>query len=148
MMASNVLYGNMTFTPYFDMSKFENKVYNRDILREQRIKSRRKQKVLDNVLVFFVIIVSIVFIVMSSLVVYQYVGIAQTNYRIEKLEKNLKKKREDIARKTNDLSKVVKYEDLKMKAYLELNMILPTDKNIIYFDKSDQGFVRQYESIH
>lgn len=147
-MASNVLYGNMTFTPYFDMSKFENKVYNRDILREQRIKSRRKQKVLDNVLVFFVIIVSIVFIVMSSLVVYQYVGIAQTNYRIEKLEKNLKKKREDIARKTNDLSKVVKYEDLKMKAYLELNMILPTDKNIIYFDKSDQGFVRQYESIH
>ena len=147
-MASNVLYGNMTFTPYFDMSKFENKVYNRDILREQRIKSRRKQKVLDNVLVFFVIIVYIVFIVMSSLVVYQYVGIAQTNYRIEKLEKNLKKKREDIARKTNDLSKVVKYEDLKMKAYLELNMILPTDKNIIYFDKSDQGFVRQYESIH
>lgn len=147
-MASNVLYGNMTFTPYFDMSKFENKVYNRDILREQRIKSRRKQKVLDNVLVFFVIIISIVFIVMSSLVVYQYVGIAQTNYKIEKLEKNLKKKREDIARKTNDLSKVVKYEDLKMKAYLELNMILPTDKNIIYFDKSDQGFVRQYESIH
>ena len=147
-MASNVLYGNMTFTPYFDMSKFENKVYNKDILREQRIKSRRKQKVLDNILLFFVIILSIAFIFISALVVYQYVGIVKTDYRIEKLEKSLKKKKEDIARKTTDLSKIVKYEDLKMKAYLELNMILPTDKNIIYFDKSDQGFVRQYESIH
>lgn len=147
-MASNVLYGNMTFTPYFDMSKFENKVYNKDIIREQRIKSRRKQKVFDNILLFFVVIFSIGFILLSALVVYQYVGIVKTNYRIEKLEKNLKKKREDIARKTTDLSKTVKYEDLKMKAYLELNMILPTDKNIIYFDKSDQGFVRQYESIH
>lgn len=147
-MASNVLYGNMTFTPYFDMSKFENKVYNKDILREQRIKSRRKQKVLDNILIFFVIILSIAFIFISALVVYQYVGIVKTDYRIEKLEKSLKKKKEDIARKTTDLSKIVKYEDLKMKAYLELNMILPTDKNIIYFDKSDQGFVRQYESIH
>ena len=147
-MASNVLYGNMTFTPYFDMSKFENNVYNKDILREQRIKSRRKQKVLDNILLFFVIILSIAFIFISALVVYQYVGIVKTDYRIEKLEKSLKKKKEDIARKTTDLSKIVKYEDLKMKAYLELNMILPTDKNIIYFDKSDQGFVRQYESIH
>ena len=147
-MASNVLYGNMTFTSYFDMSKFENKVYNKDIIREQRVKSRRKQKLFDNILLFFVVILSIAFLLITSLVAYQYVGIVKTNYRIEKLEKNLKKKREDIARKTTDISKIVKYEDLKMKAYLELNMILPTEKNIIYFDKSDQGFVRQYESIH
>ena len=147
-MASNVLYGNITFAPYFDMSKFENKVYNKDIIREQRIKTRRKQKVFDNVLLFFVVIFSIGFLLISSLVAYQYVNIMKTNYRIEKLEKSLKKKREDIARMTTGLSKTVKYEDLKMKAYLELNMILPTDKNIIYFDKSDQGFVRQYESIH
>ena len=147
-MASNVLYGNMTFAPYFDMSKFENKVYNKDILREKRIKTRRKQKVFDNVLFLFAVILFIAFVFISSLVVYQYVGIVKTNYRIEKLEKNLKKKREDINRKTVDLSKSIKYEDLKMKAYLELNMILPTDKNIIYFDKSDQGFVRQYENIH
>ena len=148
MMASNVLYGNITFAPYFDMSKFENKVYNKDIIREQRIKTRRKQKVFDNVLLFFVVIFSIAFLLISSLVAYQYVNIVKTNYKIEKLEKSLKKKREDIARMTTGLSKTVKYEDLKMKAYLELNMILPTDKNIIYFDKSDQGFVRQYESIH
>lgn len=147
-MASNVLYGNITFAPYFDMSKFENKVYNKDIIREQRIKTRRKQKVFDNVLLFFVVIFSIAFLLISSLVAYQYVNIVKTNYKIEKLEKSLKKKREDIARMTTGLSKTVKYEDLKMKAYLELNMILPTDKNIIYFDKSDQGFVRQYESIH
>ena len=147
-MASNVLYGNITFAPYFDMSKFENKVYNKDIIREQRIKTRRKQKVFDNVLLFFVVIFSIASLLISSLVAYQYVNIVKTNYKIEKLEKSLKKKREDIARMTTGLSKTVKYEDLKMKAYLELNMILPTDKNIIYFDKSDQGFVRQYESIH
>ena len=147
-MASNVLYGNITFAPYFDMSKFENKVYNKDIIREQRIKTRRKQKVFDNILLFFVVVFSIAFLLITSLVAYQYVNIVKTNYKIEKLEKSLNKKREDIARMTIDLSKTVKYEDLKMKAYLELNMILPTDKNIIYFDKSDQGFVRQYESIH
>ena len=34
-----------------------------------------------------------------------------------------------------------------MKAYLDLNMITPTEKNIIYFDKRDSGYVRQYENI-
>ena len=41
----------------------------------------------------------------------------------------------------------MKFDDIKMKAYLELNMITPTEKNIIHFDKSDNGFVRQYENI-
>ena len=41
----------------------------------------------------------------------------------------------------------IKFDDLKMKAYMEFNMVTPTEKSIIYFDKTDNGFVRQYEDI-
>ena len=71
----------------------------------------------------------------------------KTNDDIVKLEATLDKKKYDNDNSTRKLKTEMKFDDLKMKAYMELNMITPTEKNIIYFDKSDNGFVRQYENI-
>ena len=146
-MASNTFYGNTTFKPYFDMRKFENSIYNKEIIRERRINVRKKQKVLDNIVSFFVVLFAVISISMLAVLSYHYVKVAAIDRNIEKLEATLLDEKRKNEGEKKPLSKVVKYDELKMKAYLELNMILPTDKNTIYFDKSDQGFVRQYENI-
>ncbi|MBO6134659.1 MAG: hypothetical protein J6O09_02670 [Lachnospiraceae bacterium] len=146
-MASGTFYGNTTFKPYFDMRKFENSIYNKEIIRERRINVRKKQKVLDNIVSFFVVLFAVISISMLAVLSYHYVKVAAIDRNIEKLEATLLDEKRKNEGEKKPLSKVVKYDELKMKAYLELNMILPTDKNTIYFDKSDQGFVRQYENI-
>ena len=146
-MTRNAFYTDATFKTYFDMRKFENSIYNKEILRERRINVRKKQKVLDTILSVFVIVFSVAFLAISGMIAYNYVRIARLDSQIKKLETLIESTKRKNETENESLDKIIKYDDLKMKAYLELNMILPTDKNIIYFDKSDQGFVRQYENI-
>lgn len=146
-MVKATYYKDLTFRPYFDMRKFENSIYNKEILREQRINVRKKQKIVDNIIMMFFTICLTFAIIVSAMVAYHYIKIAGLDRQISKLELTLENERLKNESDRANLDKVVEYDDLKMKAYLELNMILPTDKNIIYFDKSDHGFVRQYENI-
>ena len=147
MMTRDVLYSDVNFKSYFDMRKFENSIYNKEIARERRIGIRRKQKIVDNIITFVVVIFSVMVLGLFGMLAYQSVKLATIDYQINKLEDTLASAIKNNEGESETLEKVVKYDDLKMKAYLELNMISPTDKNIIYFDKSDQGFVRQYENI-
>ena len=146
-MTNNVMYSDVAFRPYFDMRKFENSIYNKEIIREKRINTRKKQKVVDNIITFFVVVFSIVAIGLFAVIAYRYTKLATINYQISKLENTIAVEKRKNEGDNRALDKEVRYDDLKMKAYLELNMISPTEKNIIYFDKSDQGFVRQYENI-
>ena len=146
-MASRVLYANQYTMEYFDMKRFENSIYNRTLIREERINRRRKQKVVDNILKFIASTLLIIFLATMLMIAINQIKIAKVNYKIDELERSLQLKKERIKIKDKEKKEKVKYDNLKMKAYLDLNMITPTDKNIIYFDKSDQGFVRQYENI-
>ena len=147
-MTRSALYGDVVVKPYFDMRKFETNIYKRDIIKEKRIKSRRRQKVVDKILKILVSVIAIFFVIVFLATVYQYGKIVALDYKITKLEKTLENRVAEYDRLNVPLSKIVKQDDLKMKAYLELNMVLPTDKNTIYFDKNDEGFVHQYENIH
>ena len=146
-MTRDVLYSDVNFKSYFDMRKFENSIYNKEIVRERRIGIRKKQKIVDNIITFVVVIFSVMVLGLFGMIAYQSVKLATIDYQINKLEDTLASAIKNNEGESETLEKVVKYDDVKMKAYLELNMISPTDKNIIYFDKSDQGFVRQYENI-
>lgn len=146
-MTNNVFYSDVTYKPYFDMRKFENSIYNKEIIREKRINVRKKQKVLDNILTFFVAVLTIASMSLAFMLGYQYIKISGVDTEIKRLENAIETNRKKAEEISDSLDQVVKYDELKMKAFLDLNMILPTDKNIIYFDKSDQGFVRQYENI-
>lgn len=146
-MSSRVLYMNQNMTNYFDMKRFENSIYNKTLIREERIKARKKQKVIDNILLLIASTLLIICIAMTLLIAVNQIKIANTSRKIFELERQLQIKKEKIRIKDRDIKDKVKYDNLKMKAYLDLNMITPTDKNIIYFDKSDQGFDRQYDNI-
>lgn len=146
-MTSDVLYGRTVFKPYFDMQKFEDSIYNRVSVREKRISRRRKLRIVDKLLAVITIVLSIVFLSITGLVAYRSLAIKNKEYNIKKLEKILEKKVYENKNAVISLKNEMKFDDIKMKAYLELNMITPTEKNIIHFDKSDNGFVRQYENI-
>ena len=147
-MTTSVVLSNQNYNSYFDAKRFENSIYNKTISRERRIVKRKKQKVIDNFIMLLVVITTIVAIAISTLVLYENIRVVSLDTKIAKLEKILNEKKISMEQRNKELKDDVRYDNLKMKAYLELNMITPTDKNIIYFDKSDQGFVRQYENIN
>lgn len=147
-MASDVLYGQSILKPYFNMQKFEDTLYNRPKVRFERIKRRKRIRVLDKLLVIITVLAFVVFISYIGAIVFTQAKIYGKNNDISKLSKTLKTKANENVVKIDALKSEIKFDDLKMKAYMEFNMITPTEKNIIYFDKTDNGFVRQYENIH
>lgn len=146
-MTRDVLYGDIAFRPYFNMQKFENSIYNRSTTREKRIRTRKKLRVLDKLLTVLIMFMLILFLVLASANIYRSIIIKHRTNDIKKLETVLERKRYDNNNVVSSLKTEMKFDDIKMKAYMELNMITPTEKNIIRFDKSDNGFVRQYENI-
>ena len=129
------------------MQKFEDTIYNRPRLRIERIKKRKRIMVLDKLLVSGAILLFAVFLTYISAIVLMQVRICGRDNDIKKLTSSLKIKVNENDEKIDTIKSEIKFDDLKMKAYMEFNMITPTEKNIIYFDKTDNGFVRQYENI-
>ena len=146
-MASNVLYGQDVFRPYFSMKKFENTIYNRYAERDRRIKYRRRLRVIDRFIVVAILLLTVTIIAALMIAFVRNIKITQRDREISKLETTLDKAKYNNSGAQRIMKSEIKFDDLKMKAYMELNMITPTEKNIIYFDKSDNGFVRQYENI-
>ena len=146
-MASDILYGRTTLRPYFDMQKFEDRIYNRVSEREKRIKKRRKLKVLDRLLAIIIVLLLAAFLVVFAGILYRSVAIKSQDNNIKRLKVTLEKKIYENKSVVSSLKNDMRFDDIKMKAYMELNMITPTEKNIIHFNKSDNGFVRQYENI-
>ena len=146
-MASDVLYGQVVFKPYFDMQKFEDRIYNKTATRERRINTRKRLKVVDKFIAMLIIFAAIASIAISIAILYRTVVNRSKDNYIKRLETELERKRYDNENVVSSLKTEMKFDDIKMKAYMELNMITPTEKNIIRFNKSDNGFVRQYENI-
>jgi cell division protein FtsL len=146
-MASDVLYGQSVLKPYFNMQKFEDAIYNRPKIKMARIKKRKLIHVLDKLMIVVATLLFIVFISYMIAAAFVQARIYGKNNDIKKLTNTLNMKVSENYVKIDAIKSEIKFEELKMKAYMEFNMITPTEKNIIYFDKTDSGFVRQYENI-
>lgn len=146
-MTSDVLYGRVAFRPYFDMHRFEDNIYNRVNMREKRISIKKRLRIVDRLLVIAIAFLFTILFVVLSAIIYRNISINSKDNYIKKLEKTLDRKIYDNKNVVSSLKSEMKFDDIKMKAYMDLNMITPTEKNIIHFKKSDNGFVRQYENI-
>ena len=144
-MASDILVVNRN--TYFNVRRFEDSIANKGIERQKRIAVRKRVKVFEILLVIMIVLTMLACLFMCGSIVYENIKIADKNKTIAELEVTLDKKKFDNDNIVDDMKSTIKYDNLKMKAYLELNMITPTDKNVIYFDKSDSEYVRQYENI-
>lgn len=146
-MDSEVLYGRNILTPYFDMRKFEDNIYNRPRVRAERIKIRKRIRILDKFLIFVAVILAATLFYYMGAICLQQIKISGKEADIKKLQNTLVMKAKENEVRIDAIKSEIKFDDLKMKAYMEFDMITPTEKNIIYFDKTDNGFVRQYENI-
>ena len=144
-MTSDILVVNRN--TYFNVRRFEDSIANKGIERQKRIAVRKRVKVFEILLVIMIVLVLLACLFMCGSIVYENIKIADKNKTIANLEVMLDKKKFENDNIVDDMKSTIKYDNLKMKAYLELNMITPTDKNVIYFDKSDSEYVRQYENI-
>lgn len=139
-MAADVLYGNSN--TYFNMKRFEDSIDNMGIVRQKIIEKRRSMLIFDKILMIFFLISFLIVIVIFGRIIYESLKIKEKSRQITKLEAMLNEKRFDRETIIEELKSGIKYDNLKAKAYLELNMITPTEKNIIYFEKDEEKFER------
>lgn len=139
-MATDVLYGNSN--TYFNMKRFEDSIDNMGIVRQKIIEKRRSMLIFDKILMIFFLISFLIVIVIFGRIIYESLKIKEKSKQITKLEAMLNEKRFDRETIIEELKSGIKYDNLKAKAYLELNMITPTEKNIIYFEKDEEKFER------
>ena len=59
-MASEVLYGRTLLKPYFNLQKFEDTIYNKPKIRAERIKRKKRIRILDKLLVLVCIILLLI----------------------------------------------------------------------------------------
>lgn len=144
-MASDILYVNGK--DYFNMKRFEDSIGNKGIERQKRIAVRKNLRFLDTMLLIIFLLIMLVAAVIFGKILYENLKIREKNRQIVKLEALLDKKTFENSEMVDDIRDTIKNDNLKVKAYLDLNMVMPTEKNIIYFDKSDSEYVRQYENI-
>lgn len=144
-MASDILYVNGK--DYFNMKRFEDSIGNKGIERQKRITVRKNLRFLDTMLLIIFLLIMLVAAVIFGKILYENLKIREKNKQIVKLEALLDKKTFENSEMVDDIRDTIKNDNLKVKAYLDLNMVMPTEKNIIYFDKSDSEYVRQYENI-
>ena len=106
-MTRDVLYSDVNFKSYFDMRKFENSIYNKEIVRERRIGIRRKQKIVDNIITFVVVIFSVMVLGLFGMIAYQSVKLATIDYQINKLEDTLASAIKNNEGESETLEKVI-----------------------------------------
>ena len=73
--------------------------------------------------------------------------IAKQRKDITKLESILYDKKLNNKRLNDEIANMVDKEYVKSVAYLNLSMFLPTEANIIFYEKTDNGYVRQIDEI-
>lgn len=144
-MANEVLYVDKK--DYFDMRKFEDSISNAGIVKQKKMKIKRSLRIFDKLLVLIFIAILLFTAFVCIKVLFESLKIREKNKQISKLEVTLDKKILENDEMIDDIRGTVQGDNLKVKAYLDLNMVMPTEKNIIYFDKSDSEYVRQYENI-
>ena len=132
---------------YFDINKFENLVLNKNRVKVKRAKSKKIWKVID-FLMFIVMLAAIFFFAFLSIKVFMSnILIAKQRKDITKLESTLYNKRINNKKLNDEISNMVDKEYIKSIAYLNLSMFLPTEANIIFYKKTDNGYVRQIDEI-
>ena len=74
-------------------------------------------------------------------------SITANKNQIEKLESNLQTLKSDNNALEARISTYVDLKHIYEVATGELGMVYPSDDQILYYDKTESGYVRQYEDI-
>ena len=132
---------------YFDINKFENLVFNKNRIRAKKIKTQKLLKFVDVLMVFLMVFMFFVFAFFSIKILTSNILILKQKKDIAKLESTLNTKRLNNKKLNDEIANMLDKDYIKSVAFLNLSMFQPTDANVIYYDKIDDGYVRHIDEI-
>lgn len=121
--------------------------------REQRVAAARIRRNRDKVqhisVPYLIVLVAATIMALGVCVSYLQVqaSITANKNQIEKLESNLQTLKSDNNALEARISTYVDLKHIYEVATGELGMVYPSDDQILYYDKTESGYVRQYEDI-
>lgn len=122
---------------YYNQRRFEASISNFGIRRQRQIEIRRRFKLFDVALVIGILFLALFLAVEIFAISKEKLSIMAKNRDIKFLEASLDRLVSENDNYLELIRNKVDITTLKRIAYIDLGMIAPTDKNIIYFDKSD-----------
>lgn len=132
---------------YFDEVYFERLIYNKraeEILEEKR----KRKKIIVNSMFLSVAVVMVLYFAINLLMIFtNRLSLIYQQSNITKLEIKLEERKKINMLIEDEINHMVDEEYVRKVAIMKLSMYVPSEKDIIYFDKSNNSYVRQYDNV-
>ena len=133
---------------YFDQEYFERHIYNKRAIEIVEEKRKRRSNVLSITMLLCSIVLVAYFAVSFFLTLSCRLSLVYGQRRISSLEITLDKKKNANALIEDEINHMVDEEYVRKTAIMKLSMYVPSEKDIIYFDKSNSSYVRHYDNVN
>lgn len=120
---------------YLNIEKFEYNVSNEGIKLQKIIDRRKRLRIFDIIIKILIQLICVAIFTFLILILVEFAFSVKNDYNIKNMQSILDTKSNNYKKIISNAYDENKMEKIKQLAYLEYNMITPTDKNIIYFDK-------------
>lgn len=132
---------------FFSVNRFEELVYNKNKFIRMEKKKKKILKIFDVFLVFIASLFFCYFVFVAFSTITCNVVLNNKNRMEIRLEAELEGIKAKNKILMEDISNMIDKDYVKNVAYLRLSMFMPSEENIIYYDKTNVGYVRQYDTI-
>lgn len=132
---------------YFDEVYFERLIYNKraeEIIEEKR----KRRKIIVNSMFLSIAVVMVLYFAINLLMIFtNRLSLIYQQSNITKLEARLEERKKINMLIEDEINHMVDEEYVRKVAIMKLSMYVPSEKDIIYFDKSNNSYVRQYDNV-
>ena len=133
---------------YFDQEYFERLIYNKRAIEIVEEKRKRRNSVL-NIAMLMTCVILIVYFAISFFITLSFrLSLVYGQRKINSLEATLEQKKSVNALIEDEINHMVDEEYVRKTAIMKLSMYVPSEKDIIYFDKSNNSYVRHYDNVN
>lgn len=133
---------------YFDQEIFERHIYNKRAIEIVEEKRKRRSNVLNITMLFCSIVLVVYFAASFFLTLSHRLSLVYGQRKISSLEATLDQKKNANALIEDEINHMVDEEFVRKTAIMKLSMYVPSEKDIIYFDKSNSSYVRHYDNVN
>lgn len=123
------------------LENFEYEIYEQKRAKVLSVKKARRARAFDKVKAVFIGVLILYIGVESVFTIGHSVAIHHKEAEIQKYETILANKKKENEELLTKISEIVVDKGIREKAILEFSMMIPSNRNIIYFHKNDIGYV-------
>ena len=139
--------GTLRQKRYFDQEYFERLIYNKRAVEIVEEKRKRRNNVLNVLMLLASVLLVVYFVISFFFTLTSRLSLVYGQRRITSLEATLDQKKNANALIEDEINHMVDEECVRKTAIMKLSMYVPSEKDIIYFDKSNNSYVRHYDNV-